>query len=237
MKMWITGVALLLLVGAAVAQEEGEAEPIDMVRTSYALGASMGGGFAQREIEVDVEAFQRGLVDGMNGESELGDDEIRELLAALQQNVMQQAAEKRRVQAEANLAAGEEFLQGNGARDGVTTLESGLQYEVITAGDGPSPELSDTVTVNYRGSLIDGTEFDSSYSRGKPLEMPIQRAIKGWQEAIPLMTVGSTWKLYVPPALGYGERGSGSTIGPNSALIFEVELLGISEPDAPQEQE
>jgi len=228
----IGAVALLFATSTATAQD---AQPVDMDRASYAVGVSVGMGFAQQSIELVMEQFQRGVQDGLAGNSELNDEELREMISALQAKMQQRRAEAQRVKGEANLADSARFLEQNGARAGVVTLDSGVQYEVVTAGDGESPALADTVTVNYRGSLIDGTEFDSSHSRGKPLEMPISRAVKGWQEAIPMMTVGSTWKLYIPAEHGYGERGSGALIGPNAALVFEVELLGFKRADAATE--
>ena len=127
------------------------------------------------------------------------------------------------------LERGRAFLAENGKREGVTTTASGLQYEVITAGDGPSPGPTDMITAHYHGTLIDGTVFDSSVRRGRPLEMPVNGFIRGWQEALVLMSVGDKWKLFVPPELAYGDRGSGPSIGPNETLIFEMELLAVQD--------
>lgn len=123
--------------------------------------------------------------------------------------------------------SGAKFLADNGKREGVTQTASGLQYEVLTKADGPKPAVTDTVSVHYRGTLLNGTEFDSSYKRGEPATFPLQGVIKGWTEALQLMPVGSKWKLFIPSELAYGERGAGSDIGPNETLVFEVELLGI----------
>ena len=140
-----------------------------------------------------------------------------------------QAAEQEALSksAEESSAAGAAFMKENGARKGVVTTESGLQYEIVTAGDGAKPTADDTVEVHYRGTLTDGTEFDSSYKRNTPASFPVGGVIVGWQEALQLMPVGSKWKVFIPSNLGYGERGAGGSIGPNAALIFEVELLKI----------
>ena len=130
---------------------------------------------------------------------------------------------------ERNIAEGQAYLAENGQREGVVITESGLQYEVLTQGDGPRPSATQQVSVNYRGTLIDGTEFDSSYERGEPATFPVNRVIGGWTEALQLMSVGSKYRLVIPSNLAYGERGSGPTIGPNATLIFEVELLAIVE--------
>jgi FKBP-type peptidyl-prolyl cis-trans isomerase len=127
-----------------------------------------------------------------------------------------------------------EFLAANKAKDGVVTLPSGLQYKILTAGTGPKPTASDTVVCNYRGTLISGTEFDSSYKRGQPASFPVNGVIKGWTEALQLMPVGSKWQLFVPSDLGYGDRGAGADIGPGATLIFEVELLSIQSKDKPE---
>lgn len=135
--------------------------------------------------------------------------------------------QKRDELAATNLSAGKAFLEANKAKAGITTTASGLQYEVITQGTGPQPKPSDTVSVNYRGTLIDGTQFDSSYDRGQPAQFQLDAVIPGWTEALQLMPVGSKYRIYVPAELAYGERGAGGQIGPNAALIFEVELLSI----------
>jgi FKBP-type peptidyl-prolyl cis-trans isomerase FklB len=132
--------------------------------------------------------------------------------------------------AQANKKEGDAFLAANKTKEGVVTLPSGLQYKILQQGTGPKPTLNDTVVCNYRGTLIDGKEFDSSYKRGQPETFPVNKIIKGWMEALPLMPVGSKWQLFVPPDLAYGERSAGPDIGPNSTLIFEVELLSIKKP-------
>ena len=153
-----------------------------------------------------------------------------EAMAAFKEEMMKKHEEELKKAAEKNKKEGEAFLAENKKKEGVVTLPSGLQYKVIKEGDGQMPKDTDMVTVNYRGTLVDGTEFDSSYKRGNPATFPVNGVIPGWQEALKLMKVGSKWQLFVPAGLAYGEKGAGSTIGPNATLIFEVELLSISEP-------
>ncbi len=161
------------------------------------------------------------------GKTLLTEDEMAAALAVLQNQMAAKAAEEAKIMGEANKTQGEAFLAANKTKEGVVTLPSGLQYKIITAGTGPKPTTADTVICNYRGTLLDGKEFDSSYKRGQPATFPVARVIKGWTEALQLMPVGSKWQLFIPPDLAYAERGAGSDIGPNSTLIFEVELISI----------
>ncbi len=231
MSLSLTGrsAALVLLVGAfnAGAQElQGETAEL-----SYKMGYDIG--LRMKELgvpEFDSAAFTRGTEDALNGkDSSLTDEQAQNALAALSR-YQQEAMERRRAelarQSEENLKAGEDYLAANGKREGVTTTDSGLQYEVIEMGQGPRPQATDNVTVHYRGTLLDGTEFDSSYSRGEPTSFGLNRVISGWTEGLQLMPVGSKFKFHIPSDLAYGGRSQGS-IGPNSTLIFEVELLGI----------
>jgi FKBP-type peptidyl-prolyl cis-trans isomerase FklB len=159
------------------------------------------------------------------------DDEARAALMQLQAEVRNKQQEKMKVAGEMNKKEGAEFLEANKTKEGVVTLPSGLQYKILTEGTGPKPAASDTVVCNYRGTLISGTEFDSSYKRGQPASFPVNGVIKGWTEALQLMPVGSKWQLFVPAELGYGDRGAGGEIGPGATLIFEVELLSIQGKD------
>jgi FKBP-type peptidyl-prolyl cis-trans isomerase FklB len=166
----------------------------------------------------------------------LTDDEVKAVLTQLQTEVrarqqekMKLEQEKMKVAAEENKKEGAEFLGENKTKEGVVTLPSGLQYKILTEGTGPKPAATDTVTCNYKGTLINGTEFDSSYKRGQPLSIQVNGVIKGWTEALQLMPVGSKWQLFIPSDLGYGDRASGPVIGPGATLIFEVELLSIQE--------
>lgn len=197
---------------------------------SYALGMNLGTTLHKQSVDVDPNIFFQGLKDGIGGGKTLmTEDEARAAimqtqneLRAKQQAQMQQAAE-------ANKKEGAAFLATNKGKEGVVTLPSGLQYKILKAGTGAKPKATDSVVCNYRGTLINGTEFDSSYKRGQPATFPVNGVIKGWTEALQLMPVGSKWQLFIPPDLAYGERGAGAEIGPNSTLIFEVELMSIQE--------
>jgi FKBP-type peptidyl-prolyl cis-trans isomerase FklB len=152
---------------------------------------------------------------------------MKEAFEAFQKEVVAKQEVKAKESADKNLKAGEAFLAENAKKEGVVTLPSGLQYKVIEAGSGKTPKASDTVTVNYRGTLIDGKEFDSSYKRGEPATFPVSGVIAGWTEALQLMKEGAKWQLVIPPGLAYGEKGAGPVIGPNSTLVFEVELIKV----------
>ena len=195
-------------------------------KEGYALGMSFGAGLHKQDVtkRIDSAALIRGLRDGMTGgKTLLTEDEMRAALQQLRTDVTHAAADE-------NLKTGAAFLAANKSKPGVTTLPSGLQYKVLTAGTGPKPTANDSVTVNYRGTLIDGKEFDSSYKRGQPATFPVGGVIKGWTEALQLMPVGSKWQLFIPADLAYGDRGAGGgDIGPGETLIFEVELLSIGE--------
>jgi len=208
-----------------------------MQRVSYSIGHQIGSGFLAQGLveEVDIVAFDRGIKDGMaEAEGPLTLEEKRAILRVFSAELRQRLMERRRRLAEKNKKVGEAFLAENAKKEGVIVRESGVQYKVLTEGDGPTPGARDIVTVNYRGTLIDGTEFDSSYKKGEPLEQPLNRLIPGWGEALTLMKVGSKWQVFVPAGLAYGERGS-RNIEPNSTLIFEVELLGTKKaPERPR---
>ena len=197
-------------------------------RLSYGIAYGLGQRMAADAVPMDVDAFSAGLRDAVSGrEPRMTQEEIAaEMQAYQEQAVAEQQAAQAQL-AEANAAAAATFLQENGAREGVVTTDSGLQYEVLEAGEGPTPGPEDSVEVHYRGTLIDGTEFDSSYSRGETVTFGVGQVIAGWTEALQLMPVGSKWKLVIPPELGYGAGGAGQVIGPNAALVFEVELIDI----------
>jgi FKBP-type peptidyl-prolyl cis-trans isomerase FklB len=201
-------------------------------KRSYAIGLNVGKSLHRDAIDVDPKIVLRGLQDAMaNGKVLLTDDQIKTVMTDLQNQVRQKQEEKRLAMVETNKKAGTAFLAANATKPGVVTLPSGLQYKILTAGTGPKPSASDSVVCNYRGSLLDNTEFDSSYKRGQPATFPVSGVIKGWTEALQLMPVGSKWQLFIPADLAYGERGQGP-IGPNSTLIFDVELLSIKPKDA-----
>jgi FKBP-type peptidyl-prolyl cis-trans isomerase len=198
-------------------------------KASYAIGMNIGKGLKKDEVDIDPDILARGMKDAMTGKKPLiTDEEAQSSLTALQTEVRKHQQELHDAAVAKNLKEGEAYLAANKAKPGVVTLPSGLQYKIITPGSGPRPAASDTVVCNYSGKLIDGTEFDSSYKRGQPATFPVGQVIKGWTEALQLMPVGSKWELVIPPALGYGERGTnGGPIGPNETLVFEVELMSI----------
>jgi FKBP-type peptidyl-prolyl cis-trans isomerase FklB len=201
---------------------------------SYALGMNIGSGLGanlkKQSVEVDTNLVSQGLKDAMSdGKTRLTQEEAQAVLTEVQNEVRKQQQEKTQQSAATNKTEGEAFLEANKDKEGVVTLPSGLQYKILTAGTGPMPTASDSVVCNYRGTLINGTEFDSSYKRGQPATFGVGQVIKGWTEALQLMPVGSKWQIFVPSGLAYAERGAGAEIGPNATLIFEVELLSIQE--------
>jgi FKBP-type peptidyl-prolyl cis-trans isomerase len=204
-------------------------------KLSYALGMNLGTNLHKETVDVDPAIVLRGLKDALaSGKTLLTEDEARTALTQLQTEVRSKQQEKMKVAGEMNKKEGVEFLAANKSKEGVVILPSGLQYKILTEGTGPKPAASDTVVCNYRGTLISGTEFDSSYKRGQPASFPVNGVIKGWTEALLLMPVGSKWQLFVPSELGYGDRGAGADIGPGATLIFEVELLSIQSKDKPE---
>lgn len=208
----------------AQAAEAPAAAKVDMAKVSYFIGMNMGGQFKEQGIAIDIASLTEAIKSTIAGEKPKYTQE--ELIAAMQgfEASMQQKAAMRGQEAK---ATGDKFLAENGKKKGVTTTASGLQYEIIKAGDGPKPAATDKVNVHYHGTLIDGKVFDSSVERGMPITFGVQEVIKGWTEALQLMPVGSKWKIFIPSQLAYGEQGAGGDIGPNEALVFEVELLGI----------
>jgi FKBP-type peptidyl-prolyl cis-trans isomerase len=205
-------------------------------RLSYGVALGLGRNMANDGMTVDVDAFAAGLRDAMtNSPQRLTDEEIQAEMIAFQQRINEEREATTEALAQANAAQAAAFLLENGSREGVVTTESGLQYEVLEEGDGATPGPGDTVQVHYRGTLIDGTEFDSSYARGEPVSFGVGQVIAGWTEALQLMKVGSKYKLFIPSDLAYGPGGAGDRIGPNAALLFEVELLDIPSQQASDE--
>lgn len=226
--------ALLLILASSVyavdrAQySRNSALKTDMERASYSVGLSLGQDFKSRDMAMNPEIIAMGIRDALEGNTPLLTEE--EAIAALQQLQMQAQVKQQEAlaaMATANKEAGEEFLAENGKRDGVVTTASGLQYEIIQAGTGKIPQAADNVSVDYVGTFLDGSEFDSSYKRGEPANFSVEGIIPGWTEALLMMKEGAKWKLYVPSALAYGEQGAPPVIQPNSTLIFEVELKEI----------
>jgi FKBP-type peptidyl-prolyl cis-trans isomerase FklB len=198
-------------------------------KASYAIGLNIGKSMHKDSVDIDPSILLRGLKDGFAGSKPLlTDEEARAAMVTLQSEMRKKQEEKMLVQGEANKKEGEAFLTENKTKDGVVTLPSGLQYKILKEGTGAKPAATDTVVCNYKGTLLDNTEFDSSYKRGQPATFRVSGVIKGWTEALQLMPVGSKWQLFIPSELAYGARGGpGGGIGPNATLIFEVELMSV----------
>ncbi len=200
----------------------------DKDKVSYAPGMNLGANLKRDSVDIDTAIFVRALKDTVaGGKTLLTESEARAALTQLQTAVRGKQTEKMKLAGEANKKEGDSFLAANKTKEGIVTLPSGLEYKILTQGTGPKPAATDTVVCNYRGTLINGTEFDSSHKRGQPATFPVSGVIKGWTEALQLMPVGSKWQLFLPAELAYGERGPSPEIGPNSTLVFEVELLSI----------
>jgi FKBP-type peptidyl-prolyl cis-trans isomerase FklB len=219
----ISAFVLAAVVLPAMAADKAELKT-DQEKNGYSAGYDIGKSIQRQLADIDAEATARGMKDALNSVAPaLPEQEMQQRFASLRQESAKKIVEK-------NKKDGEAFLAKNKGEKGVKTTASGLQYKVITAGKGKQPTADDTVTVNYRGTLVDGTEFDSSYKRNQPATFPVKGVIAGWTEALQLMKEGSKWMLYLPSAIAYGEHGAGSLIGPNSTLVFEVELLSINKP-------
>jgi FKBP-type peptidyl-prolyl cis-trans isomerase len=200
----------------------------DTDKLSYTFGASLGKSLKKQEVELNLDILSQGIQDVFNGkDTALSEEDMQQIISHYQQQKLQQQQATQEKQAEENQKAGEAFLAENAKKEGVKVLPSGLQYKVLTQGKGKTPKATDTVVTHYKGTLIDGTEFDSSISRGKPALFPVNQVIKGWTEALQLMKEGDKWQLFVPAQLGYGAQGTGHLIGPNATLIFEVELIEV----------
>lgn len=206
-------------------------------KASYAIGLNIGKNMKKDSVDVDTEVLARGMRDALTGSKPLlTDEEMKTALVELQTEIRKRQQDEYQAASDKNQKEGEAFLAANKAKDGVVTLPSGLQYKVLQAGTGPKPAATDTVVCNYRGTLLNNTEFDSSAKHGGPATFAVNQVIKGWTEALQLMPAGSKWELFVPPDLAYGPRAAGPDIGPNSTLIFEVELLSIQPKNPPAEK-
>lgn len=232
-RVLLIAVAAAGLITACAKKEDkpaaaGNGLETEAQKFGYAIGIDLGKSLKPVKDDVDLAALKAGLDDAAAGTAPKMDDEAREQIKSTVAKKMQERQLKEREeQAVKNKEEGEKFLAENGKRTGVKTTASGLQYEVITEGKGDHPKASDNVTVHYKGTLINGETFDSSYDRGQPVTFPLGNVIPGWTEGVQLMTPGSKYKLYIPSALAYGERGAGVKIGPNQTLIFEVELISV----------
>ncbi len=222
----ILGVGLL---AAQASAQEAPALKTQKDKVSYGLGVALARNLKRQGVEFDVDGLVKGFKDELAGTKLLmSEDDLRALMVSLQNEMKQKQEQAVKVAADDNKKKGDAFQAGNKAKEGVVTLADGLQYKILKTGDGKKPTETDTVECQYRGTFIDGTEFDSSYPTGKPVSFKVSQVISGWQEALKLMQVGSKWQLVIPPQLAYGDRGAGP-IAPNSTLIFEVELVSIKD--------
>ena len=232
MKQIFIAIAAIALASTAFAQEKTELKDT-RDKVSYSIGLDIGSTFKKQKMDINLDALNKGLKDGVSGaKALLTEDEVKQTMTAYSKEMTEKQMNANKEAGMKNAAAGEVFLAENKKKADIKTTASGLQYKVLKEGTGPMPKPTDSVTTHYRGTLIDGTEFDSSYKRGEPATFPVSGVIKGWTEALQLMKVGSKYQLFVPYALAYGERGAGQDIGPNETLIFEVELLAIKPPEA-----
>jgi len=229
MKLRLGMVLCVVLLATQVVAAEKQELKTQKEKISYVVGLEMAANLKKNMIDVDVDTFVRGVTDALSGAKPLmTEEEMKETIMALQMDLQAKQQELAKVLGEKNKKEGEAFLEENKKKQGVITMPSGLQYKILKDGKGKSPKATDTVTVNYMGAMIDGTEFDSTYKRGEAATLPVGGGmIKGWSEALQLMKEGSKWQLFIPSDLAYGERGAGGVIGPNSVLIFEVELISI----------
>lgn len=231
-KQLLTTALLVTLSGASVTAlaDDTKLNSVDK-KASYALGSDLAKNFQQQGVEIDIPALVLGMQDVMENKSlRLTDAEMQQAVNEVKKQVMQKQAEARKKLAEDNAQKGEAFLAKNKKRDDVKVTKSGLQYRIIEPGKGATPKEDDVLTANYKGTLIDGTEFDSSYSRGTPIEFQMGDVIPGWGEALKMMKPGAKWEIFVPPSLGYGSKGAGDIIGPNETLIFTIELIKAEKP-------
>jgi len=232
---WMAVLGMLLFASYVYAGENVELKD-QKDKVSYSIGINIGKNLKRQSVEVNPPVLLQGINDALSGGKTLmTEQEINETMMNFQKDLMAKQQARVKELGEKNKKEGEAFLAENKKKEGVITLPSGLQYKVIKEGDGKIPTINDTVTVHYRGTLINGKEFDSSYTRGQPVTFPVKGVIPGFSEALQLMKVGSKWQLFIPSNLAYGERGAGEEIGPNSTLIFELELLSIKEGTSKEE--
>ena len=232
MKRFILIVSASLLALPLFGQEKSTQLKDQKDKVSYSIGLQIGSNLSRQKVEVNPDVLAAGIKDAIAGKPQLTQDQIKDVMTQFEKDMEQ----KQKELGEKNKTDGAKFLEENKKKPGVKTTASGLEYKVIKEGTGPTPKPTDMVTVNYRGTLINGTEFDSSYKRGQPATFPVNGVIKGWTEALQLMKKGSKFELFIPPNLAYGERAVGPDIGPNATLMFEVELLDVKPPPTPAPQ-
>ena len=225
--VWLGALALAFIACQGNTQEKVQLKT-QKDSVSYSIGMDVGRNLKQQMLDIDPTLLARGIRDIIDSlPPALTEEQVQACMANYQQQVMAKHQDAMKAQGEKNKKEGEAFLASNKTKDGVVTLPDGLQYKILKAGTGKKPTATQTVSVNYRGTLVDGTEFDNSYKKGQPAEFPLTGVIKGWTEALELMPVGSKWQLVIPPDLAWGDRGAGGLIGPNATVVFEVELLEI----------
>ena len=225
---WIALISVLCMACQSNTQDKAHVMKSQRDTVSYTIGMNIGRDMKRQSIEIDPDILAQGIKDILaGGKTLVTDEQAQAAMMAFQQEMNVKQEEKKKTDAEKNKKEGEAFLTANKAKEGVKTTASGLQYKIITEGHGPKPTVDQTVSVNYRGTLIDGTEFDSSTKRGKPAEFALNRGVKGWTEALEMMPVGSKWQIFIPSELAWGDQGAPPLIGPGAVVLFDVELLEI----------
>ena len=220
-------VSMIILLSTGIATAADKAPLMtEQEKISYALGFNIGSNL-KRDYDIDLNSFFKGVEESRTDKSTMSDEEMKTTISLFQQKMRQKQMAEMKLKAETNKADGAAYLAANKTKEGVITLESGLQYKILNKGEGASPKATDKVKCHYRGTTIDGKEFDSSHKRGEPATFGVNGVIKGWTEALQLMKPGSKWMLYIPSDLAYGDRGAGNAVPPGAALIFEVELISI----------
>lgn len=234
MKIKLVAAAVMgLAMSTVMAATDSVQLTTDTEKLSYSIGADLGKNFKNQGIEIDTKAMAKGMQDGMSGtQLQLTEPQMKEVLTKFQKDLMAKRNAEFSKKADENKVKGETFLSQNKGKEGVVTLPSGLQYKILTAGNGSKPGKDDTVTVEYTGKLIDGQVFDSTDKAGKPATFRVSQVIPGWTEALQLMPAGSTWEIYVPSNLAYGARAVGGPIGPNETLIFKIHLISVKKEGA-----
>ena len=232
MKLLLCSILVLGACGPLLAADDKSPSPFkdERDRISYSLGVNIGSSMKSQGADINPDEVSAGLRDALASRAKMSENEVRTNLMAWQQGLRAKRAEKMKADSELNKKAGEQWLTDNAKKPGVKTMPDGLQYKVLVSGKGPQPKSTDTISAHYKGTLTDGTEFDSSYTRGQPLTLAVTGVIPGWTEALTNMHVGDKWELYIPGDLAYKERGSPPKIGPNATLVFEMELLSIEPP-------